>query len=203
MGKKLSEMSLEELWALFPINLTAHQDCWAEWYAEEADALRKLLPGGQGLRIHHIGSTAIPGIWAKPVIDILLEAPAPDALRAAGERLVAGGWICMSDTGERISLNKGYTEAGLEERVFHLHLRLPGDCGEIRFRDYLRAHPEAAKAYERLKLSLWKTCGHNRDRYTAGKTGFVIKYTRLAEAEASRRYAACKEAEQEGKRRLP
>ncbi len=202
MGKKLSEMSLEELWALFPINLTAHQDCWAEWYAEEADALRKLLPGGHGLRIHHIGSTAIPGIWAKPVIDILLEAPAPDAMRAAGERLVAGGWICMSDTGERISLNKGYTEAGLEERVFHLHLRLPGDYGEIRFRDYLRAHPEAAKAYERLKLSLWKTCGHNRDRYTAGKTGFVTKYTRLAEAEASRRYAACKEAEQEGKKEI-
>jgi len=202
MSKRLSEMTLEELWQLFPIILTAHDAKWSEWYNDEYEKLCVIL-SGMKTRISHIGSTAIKTIWAKPVIDILLEAPAPDALRAAGERLVAGGWICMSDTGERISLNKGYTEAGLEERVFHLHLRLPGDCGEIRFRDYLRAHPEAAKAYERLKLSLWKTCGHNRDRYTAGKTGFVIKYTRLAEAEASRRYAACKEAEQEGKRRLP
>lgn len=180
MGKKLSEMSLEELWALFPIYLMEHQDCWEEWYAEEAGALRELLPGGQELRIHHIGSTAIPGIWAKPVVDILLEVPGPDALRAAGKRLEAGGWTRMSDTGERISLNKGYTEAGLEERVFHLHLRLAGDHDEIFFRDYLRAHPEIAKKYENLKLFLWKTYTYDRDRYTAGKTEFVTRYTKLA-----------------------
>lgn len=106
--------------------------------------------------------------------------PRAVSLRAAGKRLEAGGWTRMSDTGERISLNKGYTEAGLEERVFHLHLRLAGDHDEIFFRDYLRAHPEIAKKYENLKLFLWRTYAYDRDRYTAGKTEFVTRYTKLA-----------------------
>ena len=70
MGKKLSEMSLEELWQLFPIILTRHQDCWKKWYLEEETLLKKNLL--QVERISHIGSTAIPTIWAKPIIDILV-----------------------------------------------------------------------------------------------------------------------------------
>ena len=71
MGKKLSEMSLEELWQLFPIILTEHQECWKEWYLEEETLLKKVLPKVQ--RISNIGSTAISSIWAKPVVDILVE----------------------------------------------------------------------------------------------------------------------------------
>ena len=73
MGKKLSEMSLEELWQLFPIILTEHQDYWKEWYFEEENLLKNILP--QVKKISHIGSTAIPAIWAKPIIDILIEVP--------------------------------------------------------------------------------------------------------------------------------
>ena len=69
--KKLSDMTLEELWELFPIFLTKPQSCWAEWYEEEKKEIEKLA---QCLvKIHHIGSTAIQGIWAKPIIDILVE----------------------------------------------------------------------------------------------------------------------------------
>ena len=73
MGKKLSEMSLEELWQLFPIILTKHQEDWKEWYLEEERLLKNILP--QVEKISHIGSTAIPAIWAKPIIDILVEVP--------------------------------------------------------------------------------------------------------------------------------
>ena len=73
MGKKLSEMSLEELWQLFPIILTKHQEDWKEWYLEEESLLKNILP--QVEKISHIGSTAIPAIWAKPIIDILVEVP--------------------------------------------------------------------------------------------------------------------------------
>lgn len=73
MGKHLSEMSLEELWRLFPIVLTAPCACWSGWYEEEASALKKCLPLKSTRRISHIGSTAIHGIWAKPIIDILIE----------------------------------------------------------------------------------------------------------------------------------
>ena len=73
MNKKLSEMSMEELWELFPIFLTEHQTCWNEWYAEEEMFLKRVIP--QAERISHIGSTAIGSIQAKPIIDILAEVP--------------------------------------------------------------------------------------------------------------------------------
>lgn len=180
MGKKLSEMTLEELWQLFPIFLTEHQDCWANWYAEEAALLRGLL--GPGIALSHIGSTAIKGIWAKPIVDILMEAPDMDALARAKDALKAAGYICMADNGARVDFNKGYTEEGFAQRVFHLHLRLAGDHDELYFRDYLNARPEAAKEYEALKLGLWKQYEHDRDGYTAQKTAFVREHTARAKA---------------------
>lgn len=180
MGKKLSEMTLEELWELFPIILTEHQDCWEDWYQSEEALLRELL--GAEVRINHIGSTAIKGIWAKPIVDILIEAPDQAALDAAKEALKADGYICMADSGTRVDFNKGYTEDGFAERVFHLHLRLMGDHNELYFRDYLNAHPQAAKEYEALKLSLWKPYEHDRDGYTRQKTEFVAAYTARAKA---------------------
>lgn len=180
MDKNLSEMSLEELWELFPIYLTEHQDCWANWYEEEKSIIQNILSAEFDLRINHIGSTAIRGIWAKPIIDILIEVQDDSALKSAKEQLAANGYICMSDRGDRISLNKGYTKNGFAERVFHVHLRLINDNDEIYFRDYLNTFPKIAKEYENLKLTLWKKYEHDRDGYTMEKTNFVTKYTRLA-----------------------
>ena len=73
MQKNLSEMSLEELWHLFPVTLTEHKTYWADWYTKEAELLKDILPDSQVARICHIGSTAVTGIWAKPIIDILVE----------------------------------------------------------------------------------------------------------------------------------
>ena len=109
MSKPLSEMTLEELWELFPIFLTGHQDCWAQWYAEEAGILREIL--GPGVILSHVGSTAIEGIWAKPIIDILIEAEGP-ALAEAADTLKKAGYICMADSGIRVDFNKGYTPEG-------------------------------------------------------------------------------------------
>lgn len=174
MSKPLSEMTREELWQLFPIILTAPQPCWADWYAQEEALLRAALPPEFALRIRHIGSTAIRGIWAKPIVDILVEA-APDAdLAQADAPLARAGFRRMSAGSRRRSYNKGYTEAGFAERVFHLHLQhAAGEPEEIIFRDYLNAHPEAAKAYEALKLGLWHAFEHDRDGYTAAKGAFV------------------------------
>ena len=158
MGKKLSEMSLEELWQLFPIILTKHQDHWKEWYFEEESLLKNILP--QIERISHIGSTAIPTIWAKPIIDILVEIPRESNLYDYKDLIINNGYICMSQSENGLSFNKGYTENGFAERVFHLHLRYAGDNNELYFRDYLIEHPDVAKEYEELKLKLWKKYEH-------------------------------------------
>lgn len=180
MRKKLSEMSLEELWELFPIFLTEHQSVWKDWFEEEESRLKTILPSNHICCISHIGSTAIDTIWAKPVIDILVEISPVCDMEMIKDILVDNGYICMSRNANRISLNKGYTEEGFAEKVFHLHLRYEGDHDEIYFRDYLRQHPEVAGEYETLKLRLWKEYEHDRDGYTDAKAEFVLKYTQIA-----------------------
>lgn len=178
MGKSLSEMSLEELWQLFPIFLTEPKPYWADRYAAEENRLKCLLP--PQTEFHHIGSTAIKGIMAKPIIDILVVVSSGAELKKAAEILQKNGCILMSESDNRISLNRGYTEKGFDEKVFHYHIRLTGDTDEIFFRDYLNANPAVAKEYEELKLRLWKQYEHNRDAYTNAKTEFVQKFTCIA-----------------------
>lgn len=180
MAKNLSDMSLEELWELFPITLCEHRDCWFEWFEEERGHLMSLLDKVAPIIISHIGSTAVPGIYAKPIIDILIEFPDKVTMQRARTVLVENHYSCMSDKENRISLNKGYTESGYAEKVFHIHLRLKNDNVEIQFRDYLRSNPNVALEYERLKISLLPEFRNNRDAYTAAKTDFVTRISNLA-----------------------
>lgn len=177
MSKKLSEMSLQQLWELFPIFLTEHKNCWKEWFDDERRRLEILLSKRNNVKINHIGSTAIDTIWAKPIIDILVEIPKECNMSAIKEILIANGYICMSQCDDRMSFNRGYTEKGFAEKVYHLHLRYEGDNDELYFRDYLINHPEVARQYEKLKLDLWKKYEHNRDEYTNAKSEFVAEYT--------------------------
>ena len=172
---------MTELWHLFPINLVAHNPQWPFWYAEKKDELEELfrVNSVDVYRIEHIGSTAVPDIFAKPIIDILIELKSSREMQKAKTVLVSAGYRCMSEKENRISLNDGYTEQGFAERVFHLHLRLQGDSDEIAFRDYLISHPDVAAEYERLKTDLAKRYEFDRDAYTEAKTSFVQKYTRL------------------------
>lgn len=176
--KKLCEMTLEELWELFPIYLTEHKTYWADWYQEEIKSLKNILP--TNVEFHHIGSTAIKSILAKPIIDILILVKQDKQLNDIADILQQNGYIVMSVSDKHISLNKGYTENGFAEKVFHLHIRFENDKDEIHFKDYLNSNYEVAKEYEKMKLQLWKKYEHNRDAYTEAKTEFIKKYTELA-----------------------
>ncbi len=186
MSKKLSEMTLEELWELFPIILTEQKAEWTEYYLEMEAILKEKLRDRQIAGISHIGSTAINGIWSKPIVDILVEIALDENMQAVAEQIEKCGFLRMSEGKGRISLNKGYTEKGFDEKVYHLHLRFVGDNDEIYFRDYMNEHPQLAKEYEKLKLELWKRFEHNRDGYTNAKTDFIKKYTVAAKKQYSR-----------------
>lgn len=184
--KSLSEMTLEELWKLFPIVLKEYNPVYRNWYIEEKHQIERVLNSYDIVRISHIGSTAIKGLLAKPIIDILLEVSDNCDSEKIKEALLANGWLCMSEQHKpllRISFNKGYTQQGFAEKVYHLHLRKKGDCDELYFRDYIRVHNDIAQQYECLKKKLKEKFEYNRDTYTREKTEFVDKYTKIAKVE--------------------
>ena len=188
MEKELSEMTLEELWKLFPIFLVPHNVLWNEYYHEMESTLKDLLTGYPVKRISHIGSTAIQGIWAKNIVDVMVEIAENADIGEIAHILEQNGFIKMSGGKRRISLNKGYTKKGFADKVYHIHLRYAGDNDELYFRDYLNEHPQIAKEYETLKLELWKRYEHDRDAYTVAKTDFIRKWTKKARAIYGKRY---------------
>ena len=188
MGKELSEMTLEELWVLFPIFLVQHDDRWNEYYDEIESIITDLLAGYPVKRISHIGSTAIQDIWAKNIVDVMVEISEKADMEEIALILEQNGFIKMADGNRRISLNEGYTKEGFADKVCHIHLRYTGDNDELYFRDYLKEHPQIAKEYEALKLELWKRYEHNRDAYTDAKTDFIRKWTKEARTIYGKRY---------------
>ncbi len=188
MTKKLSEMTLQELWELFPISLTEHKNSWNEYYREMADRICSELFEVHIIRISHIGSTAIGNIRAKNIVDILLEVAHTEDLNDIARSIEHIGFITMHSSENRYSFNYGYTKNGFDEKVYHLHLRYAGDNDELYFRDYMNEHPMLAHEYEALKLNLWKQYEHDRDGYTNAKSEFIKKYTEKAKAEYPDRY---------------
>lgn len=189
MNKPLSEMSNEELWQLFPIILSEHQSEWSDWFLEEESMLRRAFEALPVKRISHVGSTSVDGIVAKPIVDILVEKDPKcdiETFRVAAE---AVGYRFIFYKDKRAVFNKGYTDAGFDDKVFHLHLRDAGDHDELYFRDYLRAFPEVASEYEALKCSLCEQYRNNRDAYTESKTEFIREHTQEAKRFFGLKYA--------------
>lgn len=188
MEKELSEMTLEELWDLFPIFLVQHDDRWNEYYKEMESTITDLLAEYPVKRVSHIGSTAIHGIWAKNIVDVMVEISEKADMEQVAHVLEQNSFIIMSNEKRRVSLSKGYTKEGFADKVYHIHLRYTGDNDELYFRDYLNEHPQVAKEYEELKLELWKRYEHNRDAYTAAKSEFIRKWTEEARKKCEDRY---------------
>lgn len=190
MTKPLQDMTNEELWQLFPILLLEHDPAWSRHYQEEKELLMRSV-GGAVKRISHIGSTAVPGLAAKPTVDILMElCPDADTERIKREILALGYLFSAQPNNPppHMMFMKGYTPRGFEGRVVHLHVRYYGDWDELYFRDYLIEHPHAAAEYARQKHLLGERYRHNRDAYTEAKAGFIKPVTELAKTAYAGRY---------------
>lgn len=184
--KNLTEMSKEELWRLFPIVLTGHKEEWKQMYENERKLLLHIVGKKHVVRISHIGSTAVDGLLAKPTIDILLEIREDYDLEHLVSVLQKEGYIYTKQPKNpppHMTFLKGYTLNGFAKRVYHLHVRYPGDWDELYFRDYLRRHKSAAKEYGVLKMGLQKRFEHDRDAYTRAKEDFVRQCTKKAREE--------------------
>lgn len=189
--KSLQEMTNEELWELFPIVLEDYNPRWNNWYLKEQELILEAVGRENAARIHHIGSTSVYGLRAKPTVDMLLEIKKECDLNLLIQNLEEVGYIYAPQPQKpapHMMFQKGYTPAGFDREVFHLHIRYPGDWDEIYFRDYLRMHSDAAAKYAHLKDRLGKEFEHDRDGYTLAKTAFVKEITALAREEKKRNY---------------
>ena len=191
MKKKLSEMSLEELWQIFPIILKEHNPNYSKWYLQEKNRLNKVI-GIQNInRISHIGSTSVKGLISKPIIDILLEIGKEINIEELKTKLYDDGWLLMSEKKNpnmEISFNKGYTPNGFADRVFHLHIRYSGNWDELYFRDLLMEDKNIMFEYQELKLKLKEQYEYHRDDYTNEKSSFIVKYSKIAKEKYKNRY---------------
>ncbi|MCL2109943.1 MAG: GrpB family protein [Oscillospiraceae bacterium] len=173
----MREMTNEELAKLYPVILSEYNSAWQQWFAEEKERLFQHIGVENIVRVTHIGSTAVPGLMAKPTIDILLEITDGVDVIAMIDSLPNDEYICLRKqtipTSDLVLFLKGYTDAGFAEKVYHIHVRYPDDWDEVRFRDYLIAHPEAAKAYAALKRQLKEQFEFDRDGYTNAKGKFI------------------------------
>lgn len=154
--------------------VVAHRPEWARLHACEADQIARAL-NNLAVTLHHIGSTAIPGIAAKPIIDILMEVadlPALDSRSHAMEQL---GYQVMGEFGipGRRYFRKD-DAAGI--RTHQIHAFQAGSAGAVRhlaFRDYMIAHPDAARAYGALKQRLAQQHPDDFEAYMHGKDAFI------------------------------
>ena len=169
---------------IYPVMLSEYNPDWPQWYAEEKERLLRLIGNENIVRFTHIGSTSVPGLTAKPTIDILLEIAKNTDIESIIAALPGNEYICLRQqtipTHDRALFLKGYSDTGFGERVFHIHVRDPGDWDEIYFRDHLAAHPETASEYAALKRKLMIEHEHDRDGYTAAKSEFIKKHTDTA-----------------------
>jgi GrpB-like predicted nucleotidyltransferase (UPF0157 family) len=165
------------------IILVPHDPAWAAAFEREADLIRTVL-AGVPIELHHIGSTAIPGIVAKPVIDIIGVVPSVDVLDAHSDRLVAIGYEAMGEFGivGRRYFRKDSAAGARTHQLHAFAANSPEIQRHIDFRDYMRAVPDAAAAYEELKLALAGRSGPGIVRYADAKTDFVRDIQRRAAA---------------------
>jgi GrpB-like predicted nucleotidyltransferase (UPF0157 family) len=161
-----------------------YNPAWPSWFQR----LRAVVAGKLGaacLAIEHVGSTAVPGMTAKPIIDVIVVV-ADGALSAAKRLLGELGYRHQRDLGIRGREAFEPTDQGLRSSLPAHHLCLCARESEeltrqVAFRDYLRAHPQWASRLSELKRSLCERCGADRQAYIAGKSAMVQEITRLAQ----------------------
>jgi GrpB-like predicted nucleotidyltransferase (UPF0157 family) len=160
------------------VKIVPHTELWHQLFAEEETRLREAI-GEQVVAIEHVGSTAICGLPAKPIIDIAAAVrDAADAERCI--RPLEG--IGYEYRGNGGIAGRHYFVKG-EPRTHHLHMvQLDSDFwrDHLLFRDYLRMHQEVAEEYERLKTDLAMKYVGNREAYTEGKSRFIEEVLKRA-----------------------
>jgi GrpB-like predicted nucleotidyltransferase (UPF0157 family) len=186
MSENLDLLNREELGRLFPVIISEPKDEWKNLFIREKRRIIRLLKRERAIRVEHIGSTSVPGLLAKPTIDILVEIPDQKIKQnEIKEIMVSAGYIHIKEQVNHMMFVKGYTPEGFRGQCYHIHMGTKGEESlweRIYFRDYLISNPGVAEEYAELKKVLAKKYQFDRDAYTDAKTDFILKVTSAAKA---------------------
>ena len=161
--------------------LMPHNPQWAEIFEAES-AMVMAAVGDNAIAIHHIGSTAIALVVAKPIIDMLMVVQHIEDMDSRNGELEKLGYEAKGEFAipQRRYFRKNNASG---ERTFHLHVYATGShqiTRHLAFRDYLRSHAELAAEYSNLKLMLARQYPHSSPSYIDGKGPFIRKIDELA-----------------------
>ena len=154
------------------IELETYNDCWAGEFQREVVLLEAVLCENL-IRAHHIGSTAIKGCWAKPVIDIALEVVSLNEIDRQSIQLETPGYEAKGAFG---IAGRRFFQKGDDSRTHHLHafeLGHPDIDRHRLFVEYMNAHPDKVAEYSALKTELASRYRDSPEQYSAGKATFI------------------------------
>ena len=162
------------------VHLVSYCPDWVKEFKKEKEILQKIL-GAIALQIEHVGSTSIPGLSAKPILDIAVAVENIETLAKLIPVLTKAGYDVLNSIENKgeILARKGNTE----NRTHYIHIEVIGSTywnDHILFRDYLLKHPEYIKQYENLKESLAIQFQDDRKQYTSAKNEFIQHILKLA-----------------------
>ena len=165
------------------IELHPYDPAWPEAFEREREVVAPILDA-KALRIEHMGSTSVPGLPAKPIIDVIVLVRDLKEALAAVPALEATGYSYWADNPDKTKL---FLVRGLPpapHRTHHLHIY--SDAAEVErhllFRDHLRAHSDIRDAYIALKTELAARFRNDREAYTAHKADFIASVVAAAKA---------------------
>lgn len=178
-----------EMYKSDAIELVPYDPMWPTLATKEIARLKQALPTQHVLDIQHMGSTAIPGLLAKPVIDILIAVDSLAAIKLqAIEALKQLNYVFWDENPDptRLFFTKGMPPFG-HKREANVHIVEPESPhwrDKLQFRDYLLTHPETREAYAQLKQQLEAQYRYDREQYTQSKTTFVQEVLAKARKQA-------------------
>lgn len=166
------------------IVVVEHNPDWTLFYEREVIQICQVLDSNLVTRIEHFGSTAIPGLAAKPIIDLLIGVSSlEEAKQDTVSPLESLGYVYWRDNPDpkRMFFVKGLPPNS--PRTHHIHMVVSDSIlwERLIFRDYLRQHSDEAARYEQLKYDLANSFKSDREAYTAGKTEYIKTIMKKAE----------------------
>jgi len=161
------------------VEVLPHDSIWKQEFKEEANKIKEIFEG-IFIEIHHIGSTAIPLVKTKPIIDIMVEVKDINKVDSYNKQMEKLGYEALGEYGIP---KRRFFQKGGNDRTHHVHIFENGNPQikrHIDFRDYLISHPKIAGKYSHLKEKLAKKYRYDIDKYQEGKDGFIKKIDKLA-----------------------